>query len=126
MITQGRIVSSTITSPTRIYSATTTGAALDPLTAPGQTSAITTIMLCNTGTVDLSDESVDHANVNIYITKYGSSPTVSNAVVWYLPVPAGETVFFSEERIILDEGDSVHVGADAANLITVTVSTLPV
>lgn len=126
MITQGRIATSTITSPTRIYSATTTGAEINPPTVLGQTSAITTIMLCNTGTVDLSDESVDHANVNIYITKYGSSPAVENAVVWYLPVPAGETVFFSEERIILDEGDSVHVGADAANLITVTVSTLPV
>jgi len=41
-------------------------------------------------------------------------------------VPAGETVFFSDEKIILDGGDEVHVKADDANLVTVTVSSLPV
>ena len=113
MITSGIITSSTITSPETIY------------TSSG-TNAITTIVLCNTGTVDPADESSDLANVNIYLVKYTQTPSVANAVVWNLPVPAGETVFFSEERIVLDNGDSVRVGADAANLITVTVSSLTV
>jgi hypothetical protein len=111
MITSGRITTSTITAPETIY------------TSSG-TNAITTIVLCNTGTVDPADESSDLANINIYLVKYGQSPTLSNVVVWNLPVPAGETVFFSEERIVLDNGDTIRVGADAANLITVTVSSL--
>lgn len=113
MITSGRITTSTITAPEIIY------------TSSG-TNAVTTIMICNTGTVDPADESNDLANVNIYLVRYGQSPTTSNAVVWNLPVPAGETVFFSEERIVLDDGDTVRVGSDAANLITVTVSSLTV
>lgn len=113
MITSGRITTSTITAPEIIY--TSTG-----------TNAITTIVLCNTGTVDPANEATDLANVNIYLVRYGSSPTVNNVVVWRLPVPAGETVFFAEERIVLDDGDSIRVGSDAANLITVTVSSLAV
>ena len=125
MITQGRITTSTITSPTRIYTSSQSGGVIGGGNL-GQTSAITTIMLCNTGSPDASDESVDLANVNIYLVKNSQSASVSNIVVSNLPVPAGETVFFSEERIILDSGDSVWVGSDAANLITVTVSSLPV
>ena len=125
MLTQGRITTSTITVPTRIYTSSTTGGIIaGPVT--GQTSAITTIILCNTGTPDLTDETVDLANVNIYLVKSGDSADTNNIIVSNLPVPAGETVFFSDERVILDSGDSVHVGADAADLITVTVSSMPV
>lgn len=125
MITQGRITTSTIASPTRIYTSSQNGGVIGGGNL-GQTTAVTTIMLCNTGTPDASDESVDLANINIYIVKNTESASVNNIVVNNLPVPAGETVFFSEERIILDSGDSIWVGADAANLITVTVSSLPV
>lgn len=113
MITSVEITTSTITVPTTIY------------TSSG-TNAITTIILCNTGTLNPSDETADLANVNIYLVKSGSGAGTNNLVVSNLPIPAGETVFFSEERIVLDSGDSVRVGADAANLITVTVSSLPV
>jgi hypothetical protein len=41
-------------------------------------------------------------------------------------VPAGETVFFNDERIILDSCDEIYVGTSAANLLAVTVSSLPV
>jgi hypothetical protein len=51
---------------------------------------------------------------------------VGNQIIANLTVPAGETVFFSDERIILDGGDEIHVKADDANLITVTISSLPV
>ena len=47
-------------------------------------------------------------------------------IVSCLAVPAGESIFFSDEIIILDGGVEIHVKADDANLITVTVSSLPV
>ena len=43
-----------------------------------------------------------------------------------LIVPAGETVFFSDEKIILDSGDEIWVGTSVASLITVTVSSMQV
>jgi hypothetical protein len=54
-------------------------------------------------------------------------------IVSKLTVPAGETVFLSEERIVLSDTDYVSVGyspssgaATVGSLLTVTVSTLPV
>ena len=127
MIKSTIVTGSTITSPTLAFTSTTTGAPIGGLVT-GQTNAITTIILCNTGTPSATDETVNAANVNIYLVSPSKGGTVGagTLVVSNLTVPAGETVFFSEERIVLDSGDQVWVGANAANLITVTVSSLPV
>jgi hypothetical protein len=110
----------TTTAITQVFTASTTGAPIGGAVT-GQTTAVTTIVLCNTGTVDITDESVD-----IYLVRAGVSPSAINHIVSNLTIPAGETVFFSDEKIILDAGDEIHVKADDANLITVTVSSLPV
>jgi hypothetical protein len=64
--------------------------------------------------------------VNIYLVKNGQSYSPGNLIVSNLTVPAGETVFFSEERIVLDAGDQIWVGTSAAERLSVTISTLPV
>ena len=127
MIKSSIVTGSTITNPTLVFTSSTTGAPVSG-GVTGQTNAITTIILCNTGTPTLTDETVNSANVNIYLVSPSKSGTVGTGtlVVSNLTVPAGETVFFSEERIVLDAGDQVWVGSNAANLITVTVSSLPV
>lgn len=126
MIT-GRIVAgTTATTPTTVY--TSSGA-----------NAITTIALCNTGTPDLADETVNSIDVNVYLVApngtYADNRTVNvgSLIVSKLTVPAGETVFLSEERIVLSDTDYVAVGyspstgaSTVSNLLTVTVSTLPV
>lgn len=91
-----------------------------------QTNAVTTVALCNTGTPDLSDETVDSVTVDIYFVKKSKVPTAGNKVVSSLIVPAGETVFLSEERMVLDGGDMIYVEVDASDLLAVSVSTLPV
>jgi hypothetical protein len=115
----------TTTAITQVFTASTTGAPIGGAVT-GQTTAVTTIVLCNTGTVDITDESVDRTAVDIYLVRAGVSPSAINQIVSNLTIPAGETVFFSDEKIILDAGDEIHVKADDANLITVTVSSLPV
>lgn len=115
----------TTTAITQVFTASTTGAPIGGAVT-GQTTAVTTIVLCNTGTVDITDESVDRTAVDIYLVRVGVSPSAANQIVSNLTIPAGETVFFSDEKIILDAGDEIHVKADDANLITVTVSSLPV
>jgi len=108
-----------------IFTSTTTGF---PVARGGveQTNAVTTISLCNTGTPNLSDETVNSVVVDIYFVKKGKVPIAGNKVVSSLTVPAGETVFFSEERMVLDGGDMIYVEVDTSDLIAVSVSTLPV
>ena len=114
MITSTPITTGTITAPTRAFTATSTG--LEGGTS--QATAITTIALCNVGTPDLTDETVESANVNIYMVKSGSAATPRNIIVSNLTIPAGETVFFSDERIILDGDDSVWIGATSGDVDT--------
>jgi hypothetical protein len=127
MIKNTIITGSTITVPTLVFTSSTTGAPIGGAVT-GQTSAITTIILCNVLAPTLSDETVNAANVNIYLVSPNAGGVVGTGtlVVSNLTVPAGETVFFSEERIVLDSGDQIWVGANNANAITVTVSSLPV
>lgn len=108
--------------PKIIFTSTSNGYS----TGTSQTSAVTTIALCNTGTPDLEDELVNQVIVNIYLIRQGKTFSPGDLIVSNLIVPAGETVFFSEERLILDAGDRILVGTSAANLLAVTVSSLPV
>jgi hypothetical protein len=126
MIT-GRIVTgTTATSPTTVY-------------VSSGSNAITTIALCNTAAVDLANETVNSIDVNVYLVApngtYVDNRTVGTGslIVSRLTVPAGETVFLSEERIVLSDTDYVAVGyspstgaATVNSLLTVTESTLPV
>lgn len=91
-----------------------------------QRMAITTIAMCNTGTVDLNDETSDSVTVDLYVVPQGDGASDENKIVHQLIVPAGETVFFSDEKIVLDGGDQLWVKVDANSLLAVTVSALPV
>lgn len=88
--------------------------------------AVTTIIVCNTGTVDLSDETVDASSLTLHFVTSGNSATDTNKVVSNLNVTAGETVTFTEEKIVLNNGDTIQAQASDANLLSITVSTLPV
>lgn len=101
--------SATITIPERVFTSTSTGL----VGGTPQPMAITTIALCNIGTPSASDETIESATVNIHVVKRGVGATANprNLIVSNLTIPAGETVFFSDERIILD-GDAVD-GSDS-------------
>lgn len=131
MITSKQITATSVTIPERAFTATQDGSSNpNASTNPGQTSAITTMILCNTGAPDLTDESVNTVLVNIYLVKNGDTAAADNLIVSNLTVPAGETVFFSDEKIILDgsgnDADEIWIGTSAASLITATISSLPV
>lgn len=88
--------------------------------------AVTLMVVCNTGTPSLSDETVNSCTLQLNLVKSGSLSSDSNAIVKNLLIPAGETVFFSEERIVLDTGDTVRGAASEPNLLSITVSTIAV
>lgn len=120
------IDSTSVTVPVLVFTSTTTGAPVGTGGATGRTNAITTIAFCNTAAPSAADETTNAVNVNIYIVDSGKTPVAGNLIVNNLTVPAGETVFFSEERIVLDSGDEIWVGTSAASRLSVTVSALPV
>ena len=131
MITSKQITATIVTIPERVFTATRDGSSNpNSSTNPGQTSAITTMVLCNTGAVDIADESSNTVNVNIYLVKNGGTAAAGNTIVSNLIIPAGETVFFSDEKIILDgsgnDADEIWVGTSVTSLITATISSLPV
>lgn len=88
--------------------------------------AITLIIICNTGTPNPADETENATYVQLNLVKSGNLTSDSNVIVKRLLIPAGETVFFSEERIVLEQGDSVRATAEDPNLLTITVSTIGV
>jgi hypothetical protein len=105
----------TTASPTAVY------------TSSGN-NAITTIIICNTAAGSLTSESADSAQVNLYLVPSTQPANDTTAIVKGLIIPAGETVFFSDEKAILSNGDAVHVQAqlNGSAALTVTVSTLAV
>ncbi len=119
------IDSTSATVPVKVFTSSTTGG---PIAGgvTGQENAVTTIALCNTAAPDPSDETVNSVTVNIYIVRSGLSYGSGNLVVSNLVVPAGETVFFSEERMVLASGDAIWIGTSAASRLAATVSTLAV
>ena len=119
------IDSTSVTIPVKVFTSSTTGG---PIAGgvTGQTNAVTTIAFCNTAAPNNTDETINAVIVNIYIVRSGKSFGAGNLIVSNLTVPAGETVFFSEERIVLDSGDEIWVGTSAAARLSVTVSSLPV
>jgi hypothetical protein len=88
--------------------------------------AVTTIIVCNTGTPNLTDETVNASNLTLYMMPNGQPAGDGTTVVKNLTVPAGETVFFSDEKVILGNGDAIQAQASVGNLLTITISTLPV
>lgn len=87
------------------------------------TNAITTVIVCNTAT---PDPVVGLTYLTLHAVANGDSVGSTNMIVNQLPVPAGETVSFDAEKMVLSNGDRlVAYSASPANL-AVTVSTLPV
>jgi hypothetical protein len=119
------IDSTSVTVPVKVFTSSTTGA---PIAGGvlGRENAVTTIALCNTAAPDPADETTNSVTVNIYVVRSGLSFGPGNLVVNSLVVPAGETVFFSEERIVLASGDALWVGTSSAARLAVTVSVLAV
>ena len=111
---------------------------IEPIfTAPGDPgdlnvqSAVTTMIFCNVA--DAEDSSIPvtetgtTASIDVYLVKAGqSADPLVNAIIKNMLVPAGETVFFDTERVVLGAGDSIQARANNNSLIVATVSVLPV
>jgi hypothetical protein len=119
------IDSTSVAVPVRVFTSSTTGAPIAGIVT-GRENAVTTIALCNTAAPDPADETINSVTANIYVVRNGLSYAAGNLVVSNLAIPAGETVFFSEERMVLASGDQIWIGTSAAARLAATVSVLAV
>lgn len=84
------------------------------------TEAITVIYICNT-----SDEDVV-VNVFCIDSDDSSSGGDENMIYSKLNITAHDTYVIDTEKLILDANDEIEVQADAADVVTVTVSSITV
>ncbi len=88
--------------------------------------AVTTIMICNTATYNPADPTAGSTYLDLHFVASTDGISTTNLVVNQLPVPAGETVTFDTERIILANNDRIVASsASPANLVA-TISTMEV
>lgn len=87
--------------------------------------AVTCIWVCNTVTYNPLDPTAGTTYLDVHFVKNGSGVSNVNQIINQLPVPAGETVIFDTEKIILDNGDKIVANADTVNL-SATISVISV
>ena len=90
--------------------------------------AITTVIICNTAVFDPLNPTDNQVKLSLYAVPNGgsaTSPAANTKIVNELVVPAGETVSFDQEKMVLSDGDMLVAKGDVVNLVA-TVSTLAV
>jgi len=87
--------------------------------------AITTVIVCNTATYDPINPTSGQTYLYLYAVPSGVTPvTATQLIVNGLPIPAGETVTFDQEKIVLATGDELVAKSDSPANLVATVSTL--
>lgn len=95
----------------------TTAVSANTLSSGSGIRAITTVIVCNTTASDKT--------VTLYAVPNGGSAGDGTMIVNTLTVPAGDTVSFDQEKMVLSTGDEIKAICSASGL-TATVSTLVV
>lgn len=88
--------------------------------------AITTIIFCNTSTFVPATPTLNQSLLYVYAVPSGGSAGAGTLIVNGLPIPAGETVSFDQEKLVLANGDFLVAKTDSLSNITATISTLAV
>lgn len=82
-------------------------------TSSGET-LVACLFLCNTHTADVT--------VSVHVVPNGQSVSDTQLILKDYNIPAGDTLTFEWEKLILDNGDYISATADVANKVSVTVS----
>jgi len=88
--------------------------------------AVTCIWVCNTVTYNPVSPTTGLTYLDLHFVKQGDGIATTNLIVSQLAVPAGETVTFDTEKIILDNGDRVVASSAAPANLVATVSSIDV
>lgn len=87
---------------------------------------IATMIFCNQELPDPVQIDSNVTYLDVHLVPNGGSATNTNRIVNALMIPAGETVFFDTERIVLENGDSIIASTTSPAVITCTISTVDI
>lgn len=87
---------------------------------------VATIIFCNQELPNPLQLDSNTTYLDVHLVANGDSPDTTNRIVNGLMIPAGETVFFDTERIVLQDGDSVVASTTSPAAITATISTVDI
>lgn len=108
-----------------IINATITSTAAAIYTSSGN-NAITTVIICNKSAYVPATPTLNQSLLYLHAVPSGGSATDDNLIVNGLPIPAGETVTFDQEKMVLSNGDRIFAKTDSLSNLVATVSTLAV
>jgi hypothetical protein len=87
---------------------------------------VATIIFCNQELPNPLQLDSNTTYLDVHLVANGDSADTTNRIVNGLMIPAGETVFFDTERIVLQDGDSVVALTSSPAVITATISTVDI
>jgi hypothetical protein len=88
--------------------------------------AITTVIVCNTAVYDPLNPETGKTYLYLYAVPFGETQSSVHLIVNKLPIPAGETVSFDQEKMVLADGDRLIAKSESPDNLVSTVSTLAV
>lgn len=91
--------------------------------------AITTTIICNTATFEPANPTNGQTYLYLYAVPAGgsaSSPANNTTIVNKLLIPAGESVMFDQEKMVLANGDMLVAKSESPANLVATISTLAV
>tara|TARA_B100000902_G_scaffold354362_1_gene366450 strand:+ start:1304 stop:1636 length:333 start_codon:yes stop_codon:yes gene_type:complete len=95
------------------------------LTVPaGKTFAITTLIVCNTATYDVSGS--NDTSFDLHFVKSGQAKGAQNQICNNITVQGADTFTFDTEKVVIDAGDSIVIVSQAPANLSATVSYLEV
>ena len=94
----------------------------------GKSWAVTAMLFCNVA-VNPQEEIYTEGGdsyLDVHLCASGAAAGVDNMVLNNIPIPAGETFTFNEEKIILEAGDIIRASSTSPTNITATISYMEV
>jgi hypothetical protein len=88
--------------------------------------AITCMIFCNIVAFDASNPNANIATLTLYAVPNGATLSNNNLIAKAIPITAGETLSFDQEKLVLGNGDTLVAVSDTASRLVVTISTLAV
>ena len=87
---------------------------------------VATIIFCNQELPDPIQVDSNVTYLDLHLVRDGDTASNTNRIVNGLMIPAGETVFFDTERIVLQDGDTVVALTTSPAVVTATISTVDI
>jgi hypothetical protein len=84
------------------------------------------LIVSNLNPYSAATPTTGQSNLNLFIVPGGGTPNFANMIVSALPLPAGETFTFDNEKIIMSNGDTLVATSSAATGITANAVSLTV